>query len=621
MGPIGPGKGGVCMLKNFQQFWMKYVIVLILCFTMLSGWVEPVSADTCTWTGVLSSSWNTAANWSPVKVPTASDDVIIPSSINDPVIPASYTAVANSITIQNGGQLTLSYQYNSKISAVSLTIESGGTLITEDDSYTSINLSGALVNNGDLSNRGQLSIISTDFTNSGTVTVSTDYPNLDPSITILSPFDNAGTVDIQDGYVWLHYGGEHTGTFTGSTTNTGSWAGLWLGSESVTGETFTFTSTSDITLPRLVIEYGAVVDISGTYTPTGESELRVTLGSDVAFNLPFDGSVNTLAKEVNLGSTLRLNGEGGFSLNEITIFENGHLENNTTASITGVFHWDGGTISGSGTTSVEPSTTLFSIYAWPHTLNGHTLVSNTEADWESGNITLTNGAAFENKSIFNAIATTTMTGGLTEGFTNDGTLYKKTTGTTTTMDLPFTNNGSVTIIAGDLVFQQGIENGEDAVIDLGSGTLDPGETLNLETGDSLIGSGTLSANLVNAGTVSPGESPGIISIDGNYTQEDSGLLKIELGGTMAGTGYDQLVISDSAILGGTLEVNLIPGFSPTAGQVFQIVTHEDGTSQFDDVILPTLLNGLTLEIAYSDSYVTLTVIESGFSIFLPLIVR
>jgi len=49
-------------------------------------------------------------------------------------------------------------------------------------------------------------------------------------------------------------------------------------------------------------------------------------------------------------------------------------------------------------------------------------------------------------------------------------------------------------------------------INLGDGSLNPGETLALEAGALLVDSGTLSSNLVNGGTISPGESPGIIPL-------------------------------------------------------------------------------------------------------------
>jgi len=61
-------------------------------------------------------------------------------------------------------------------------------------------------------------------------------------------------------------------------------------------------------------------------------------------------------------------------------------------------------------------------------------------------------------------------------------------------------------------------------INLVDGSLNPGETQTLESGALLVGSGSLSRNLVNGGTVGPGASPGIITVDGNYTQESDGIL-------------------------------------------------------------------------------------------------
>ncbi len=50
------------------------------------------------------------------------------------------------------------------------------------------------------------------------------------------------------------------------------------------------------------------------------------------------------------------------------------------------------------------------------------------------------------------------------------------------------------------------------------------------------------------------------------------MLNIEIGGTSPGTGYDQLVITGTATLGGTLNVSLINGFTPASGDTFQILT-------------------------------------------------
>ena len=78
-------------------------------------------------------------------------------------------------------------------------------------------------------------------------------------------------------------------------------------------------------------------------------------------------------------------------------------------------------------------------------------------------------------------------------------------------------------ISGTLTFLSGITSGDGTTIDLGGGTLIPGDTLTLVSGNSLVGSGTLNSNLINGGEVSPGSSPGFITVDGDYTQSSDGV--------------------------------------------------------------------------------------------------
>jgi hypothetical protein len=70
------------------------------------------------------------------------------------------------------------------------------------------------------------------------------------------------------------------------------------------------------------------------------------------------------------------------------------------------------------------------------------------------------------------------------------------------------------------------------------------------------------------GVIRPGNSPGILEIDGDYTQ-DGGTLQLEIGGLAAGVDFDQLVVTgDFNMLGGVIEFAFIDGFAPTVGQTF-----------------------------------------------------
>lgn len=93
---------------------------------------------------------------------------------------------------------------------------------------------------------------------------------------------------------------------------------------------------------------------------------------------------------------------------------------------------------------------------------------------------------------------------------------------------------------------------------------------------TLGGSGQVIGSLSNAGNVAPGNSPGTIAVNGNYSQTSTGDLNIEIGGTTAGTQYDQLVVNGTVTLDGDLVVSLINSFTPAVGNSFTIISN-DGT--------------------------------------------
>ncbi len=92
--------------------------------------------------------------------------------------------------------------------------------------------------------------------------------------------------------------------------------------------------------------------------------------------------------------------------------------------------------------------------------------------------------------------------------------------------------------------------------------------------DSLInGVGTLHCDQVSHpdGTISPGFSPGILTIDGNYNQSGSAVLQLEVGGLNVGTDYDQLIVTGNASLNGHILFSFINGFAPLQGQTFTLI--------------------------------------------------
>lgn len=98
------------------------------------------------WNGSINSDWNTAANWSPNGVPTATDCVVIPNVANAPVINAGTDGVGNKLVVQNGG--ILSQASNSTLTITDLvTVNAGGTyLINDSASLIQVNDVANIVN-------------------------------------------------------------------------------------------------------------------------------------------------------------------------------------------------------------------------------------------------------------------------------------------------------------------------------------------------------------------------------------------------------------------------------------------------------------------------------------------
>lgn len=84
-----------------------------------------------TWNGSAGTNWNTAANWTPAGVPTAGQGVLIPNTVNKPLISGGAAAAACALNIQSGATLTVN-PGNTLTVTNGVTIAAGGDLILED---------------------------------------------------------------------------------------------------------------------------------------------------------------------------------------------------------------------------------------------------------------------------------------------------------------------------------------------------------------------------------------------------------------------------------------------------------------------------------------------------------
>ena len=120
------------------------------------------------------------------------------------------------------------------------------------------------------------------------------------------------------------------------------------------------------------------------------------------------------------------------------------------------------------------------------------------------------------------------------------------------------------------------------------------------TGGVLRGAGQVNGSITNtSGTVEPGASPGILSVTGSYSQDSGGTLAVEIGGTTAGTEYDQLDVSGTASLDGTLAITTTGGFDPAVSDTFDVVTSDGTLSGSFASLTGTSVNGKTYQASYT----------------------
>ena len=93
-------------------------------------------------------------------------------------------------------------------------------------------------------------------------------------------------------------------------------------------------------------------------------------------------------------------------------------------------------------------------------------------------------------------------------------------------------------------------------------------------GGRLTGSGSVFGSVLNGGQLSPGFSPGMISISDNCVQTSAGVFDVELGGLTAGTQYDQLRVTESVMLAGTLNVSIVNGSARNLYDMFTIIAKD-----------------------------------------------
>ncbi|TPW26203.1 autotransporter outer membrane beta-barrel domain-containing protein, partial [Martelella alba] len=205
------------------------------------------------------------------------------------------------------------------------------------------------------------------------------------------------------------------------------------------------------------------------------------------------------------------------------------------------------------------------------------------------------------------------------GMPEDGVYTVGTDGSDTTWIVSFDSDASL-VKAGDGTLAISSTASFDAGTTVSGGLLAVDgslitPTLLIEQDGTLGGSGLITGNVDVAGTLSPGDSPGTLTVAGNVTLSSSATMVVDIDGTGTQNGagnYDRLVLTGTGATftaNGTLSPTLrgISGaasndFSPTPGELFTFVEAADGavTGSFTGLTQPAsgLADGTRLDVLY-----------------------
>ncbi len=308
-----------------------------------------------------------------------------------------------------------------------------------------------------------------------------------------------------------------------------------------------------------------------------------------------DGASFQGAQSVIVGTLGQINiGTGGLAgtFNAPAITNNGVINFNFTDATT-----LSAQVSGSGQIVKLGSGTL--ILTGNNTYSGGTTISAGTLQLGNGGTTgsVTGNVIDDGILAFDRSDSVTF-GGVISG---TGSVVKLGTGTLT---LTGTNTytGATTVNAGSLIVDGSIASAGTTTVNAGSlivdGSIASAQTL-VNAGGLLGGHGSLGGSLVNSGIVSPGDSPGTLTVNGNYIQNAGGTLRIQIAG-LAASQHDLLAVNGHASLAGTLQLIGLGGFTLHVGDQVTFLTANGGVSGSFGTVQNQLTSGTLVNVQVVD---------------------
>ena len=512
-------------------------------------------------------------------------------NINGPLAFGGATVSSSTIGIgvaisTSGGNWTI--QSNSNVGGTGSLTNAAGKTLTLIGSTVGIPVTnqGTLVSSGASALNGALTTVAGSTIQVGQIDGSTSNANL----TVANGFTNNGAIELT-----VIFGAGYSSQLTvasGTLTNAAGATITSLGG-TVPGGARTITAAIN-NLGTITAGAGAPLTINGTSathtnagtidasaanitvtqggtSPSLTTSGTITVGSGFTFAVA-NGSFNQAAGPISGAGTLDLSGVTA-SLSALATPSTMTLTN-STAALSGVLStattaliMKNSTINGTGSVTNAVGQTL--------TMYGSTI--NTPL---SNNGLLFASGASNIGGAFTTAPGSTLRIGQLDGSTSLANL---------TVANAFTNNGTIELTE---LFAAAYSS---QLTVSGALTNAAGGTISALAGTAPGGARTISTPLVdNLGTINvlPG-SAGTLTVTGSLTLDSTSVVNLEIGGTTAGTQFDQLVVQQYSTLGGTLNVALINAFAPTSGQNFKLIPSTFSTTPgFATVNLPATMTAV-----------------------------
>ena len=557
--------------------------ILLLPILLAVGLTGTASAQACnkTWTAPANGLWTNAANWTPAVVPGAADNVCIvvdgtytvtlrgSKSVASVTVGAAGNYEVQTLLVQRGpsvnasltaatgftnsGDITLS-SIASK--TVTLTMSSGtfvnqGTINVEPGSGGARTISANLVNNGTMNLNASTTFSKSSgvYTNEGSLNIAAGKTlSISGSSQVFN--QNSGDLAISGDFsfstaTFNFNGGAITGTplLTSSNLNIASGAttpvGFTLrGSNTITGnigpgqsllvqggpsvnDSLTaaagFTNSGDITLSSIQVSKTVTLTVSsGTFVNQGTINVE-----------PGSGGARTISANLVNNGTMNLNASTTFSKSSGVYTNEGSLNiaAGKTLSISGssqVFNQNSGDLAISGDFSFSTATFNFNGGA----ITGTPLLTSSNLNIASGATTPVG---------FTLRGSNTITGNIGPG---QSLLVQggPSVNASLTAATGFTNSGDITLSS--------IQVSKTVTLTVSSGTFVNQGTIDVEPGSG--GARTISANLINDGTMNLNANTTFSKSSGVYTNEGS--LNIAAGKTLSISGSSQVFNQNSGDL-------------------------------------------------------------------------